>query len=245
GAAGALWALRTLPYTLPTPLPYAVFEEALAALCARSGEPARLLPPPPDGPLTLVQHREGAEYDRFHYGLSRLLICQDEAIAHMLLANRFHMEMKCAVLGLASGVPLPPVLRAMLMRSSEARILFLHDASVEGMALASSLRERLDIPDSLRFIAIGLRPSHAMRLHLFARRTPLPPSAEVAALSALSPGERAWLLGGWSAEVAAVSPAGLVLKLRRIVTEPLLPRRSLLTNLRRDRSTGFMTWPVP
>jgi hypothetical protein len=261
GVAGMLWALRTLPYTLPTPISYATFDAAFTAWCSRAGPPARLLPPPQ--PITLAQHQpEGgtgagteAEYDRFHYGLSRLLICQHEETAHMLLANRFHMEMKCAVLGLAEGVPVPPVLRTMLTRSSDtqARIFFLHDASIEGMALAASLRERLDIPDTLRVVDIGLRPTHAMRLHLFARRTLPTKRTEPAAfsspshsfLSSLSSGEGAWLQRGWSAEVAAVVPAELVLKLRRIVTGEALPPRSLLTDLRRDRSTGFMSWPAP
>lgn len=257
GVAGMLWALRTLPYTLPTPISYPAFDEALAAWCSRAGPPARLLPPPQ--PITLAQHQPegetGGEYDRFSYGLSRLLICQHEETAHMLLANRFHMEMKCAVLGLSEGVPLPPVLRTMLTRSSDThgRIFFLHDASIEGMALAASIRERLDIPNSLRVVDIGLRPTHAMRLHLFARHTLPTKRTEPAAfsspshsfLSSLSQGERAWLQRGWSAEVAAVVPAELVLKLRRIVTGEALPPRSLLTDLRRDRSTGFMTWPAP
>lgn len=240
GAVVWLWLAHALPYTNRVPLPYAAFQEVLTTHRLRRGEPPGLLPktpPPPPG----VQ--AGAdEPDLLDYGLEYVLICQSSAIAAMLLANMAHMTIRAAILPLEQATPLPEVLHALLARTPGARVCFLHDASLQGLHLAATLAPRLCLPATAHYVPIGLRPVHAMRLHLFA--LPLaPPNPHD--LPALPTGEQHWLRQGWQAEVAAVPPADLLLKLRRIVagtvpaTRPWYQRFSL----QHERQIGFMTWP--
>lgn len=234
--AGGLRGLRAWPYTRPVPLDYDTFREAVQRYRTRCGEPPGLLPD--EGGIPFAPG--GPEPDLLDYGVDQVLVCQRADIARMLLANMFHMEAKCAVVSLADG--LPPALRGMLARTPQARVLLLHDASAEGLALVTHLRERLEVPEQVDVAAVGLRPVHARRLHLFATRSGSPALHRQHWPAYLLPRERAWLERGWCAEVSAVQPARLLLKLRRIVTGNLPPAFRLY-NPRRDREIGFMTWP--
>jgi hypothetical protein len=233
---GALYLVRFIPYTRPLPLSSAAFAAALRAYRTRCGEPDGLLRPA--APLEL--HPPASEPDLLDYGLDRLLICQHEDLAHMLRANMFHMEVKCAVTALSD--PLPHPIAAMLARTPGASVFFLHDASVEGLLHAARLRAQLDIPDTIPLIAIGLRPMHAMRLHLFAERIPHTNACVHSLPLSLSTQEYGWLQRGWCAEVAAVHPVRLLLRLRRILTDTVPPAWKPF-DLRSDRNIGFMTWP--
>lgn len=236
GAAGPTLA-RLVPSTRPLPLTYVDFLDVLRTYCERCGEPPGLLPPAE--PLELTP--PGREPDLLDYGLDRLLVCQDADIARMLLANRLHMEAKCAVVALADGVP--PAIATMLERTPGARVSLLHDASCAGLRLAAALHEQFDLPETIQTAAIGLRPTHAQRLHLFAKHTPAAETSDDVLPSYLTPGERRWLRAGWSAEVAALHPVRLLVKTRRILTDNVVSRWQLY-NPRRDRTTGFMTWPT-
>jgi len=236
---GGLRLVRMAPFTLTPPLEYARFAELLQAYTDRWGTPPGLLTttePPQFRPV-------GDAPDLTDYGVPRLLICQNAEIAGMLLANLFHIETSCAVLNLAAATPLPDALRAMLLRTPTAGVYLLHDAGAEGVALANQVRAHLELPDTIALISIGLRPAHALRLHLFATRTPASMVAVHDWPAALTPHERTWLHAGWCAEVAAVKPARLLLALRRIVLD-LVPPPRRLPDWRRERAGGFMTWPT-
>jgi hypothetical protein len=234
--AGGLRLLRALPSTRDVPLPYADFLAAFASYRAQHGEPPGLLPPAQPLQLRPI----GSEPDLLDYGLDRVLVCQSNEIAQMLLANRFHIEVKAAVTGLSDG--LPPPIRAMLARTSGATVFLLHDASAAGLSLAATLRERLNIPEAVQINPVGLRPTHAQRLHLFARRRAAETPAFYTWPAYLTPSEYAWLYAGWCTEVAALPPMRLLLRLRRIITDTVPPPRRLYS-MRRDRSIGFLTWP--
>jgi hypothetical protein len=130
----------------------------------------------------------------------------------------------------------------MLERTAHATVFLLHDASAAGLNLAAHLREQLDIPDTVQIHPVGLRPIHVQRLHLFASRRPAQTPTFYAWPAYLTPDEYAWLYAGWCAEVAALPPARLLLRLRRILTDTVPPPRRLYS-IRRDRSIGFLTWP--
>lgn len=231
GLVAALHGLRRLPFTLRAPVSYEQFKAALQF----HSPPPGLLSPAAENPLSPV----GKEPDLFDYGLPRLLVCQSGPVARMLRANDFHLELSCAVLTLGEASPLSGAILAMLGRTPEARVFFLHDASPEGLALVPTLRHRLELPPDIRLTAMGLRPGHARRIHLFARRGVSPPS-DTHWPYYLRPEERAWLRAGWRAEVEALHPVRLLRSLRRIMLEAIPPGFSL----RREQEAGFMTWPA-
>lgn len=231
----ALALLHRLPFTRHPPLPYARFAAALATYRERHGAPPGLITATPAPLLPL----EGREPDLADYGLPRLLLCQDAAVAQMLRCNWFHLEASCPVLTIAEALPLRAMLAAMLERTAGARVYLLHDASLPGLALIDQLAE-LGLPANIRSTALGLRPIHAMRLHLFAATgPPVPGAAELAGLTAR---ERAWLQSGRHAEVQAIRPLRLLRALRRLLLDPPPPLRRW-PDLRRARAVGFMTWP--
>lgn len=226
---------RRLPFTLTPPLTEAAFDDALAAYCARHGNPRGFLPD--DAPPYLAL--DDREPDLYDYGLAYALVCQDAAIARMLRANFLHMDMSCAILALEEASPLPDALVAMLIRAPAPRILLLHDASPEGLRFAADAATLLDLPRGFRVRALGLTPMHALRRHLFAIRRS-EPSEHLPALPNLI--ERAWLRAGYRAEVAALRPVTLLRTLHRVV-RPAPRRESWFSSLRRWRTTGYMSWP--
>jgi hypothetical protein len=225
--------LRWAPFTLPAPLSLARFERRLHAWITRNSSPPGLLPAPLPAPAA-PQSRE-PDLDR--YAMPRVLICQSAAIAAMLQANAATMEYGCAVL--AAAAPLPAPIVAGLARAPAPRALLLHDASSAGLQLGAALAAHLPPHSVVR--PIGLRPSHAARMHLVARRSaesgskrPLPQD--------LTAAERRWLAGGWTTEVAAIPPFILLRVLRQAIAG-LAPELTFRERFRRWPEAGFMSWP--
>ncbi|MFJ5924887.1 hypothetical protein ACIQF6_20020 [Kitasatospora sp. NPDC092948] len=186
-------------------------------------------------------HRPGPEGDLYDYAFPRLLVCQDPAIAAMLLANRLHLEGACPILT-PERLPLDPRLLAALARADGAVVHVLHDASPAGLELFRRVREHAG--PRLRVRTMGLLPRHAAALHLAAAAGQ--PRCDAAELpSELPAAERAWLARGRVAELAAVRPARLLRTVLRTVrgggfappARPAAPTRA--------RDTGFLTWPTP
>ncbi len=224
---------ETPPRSFEPGIEYSAFREALAAFCAEAGWPAGLLRKSTPIPLTL----EGREPDVTHYGVARVLVCQGEEIAQMLLANGFHLELACAVLPLPHPGRLLEPLRGMVKRARRASVFALHDASLEGLRWASEGAERCRLPRGAQFRPVGLRPAQALRLQLAANRAAAPDAAGLP--TELAPAERAWFAEGWAAELAAVHPARLLRALRRIVLGSIpVPTPELAQS-----NAGFMTWP--
>ncbi len=235
----ALHLLRHIPLTLRPPISYNCFTEALHDYCAQHTPPPGLLPPP--APRSAPPRQ--VEPDLLDYGLSHLLVCQQAEVTHMLLANYAHIEWACPVLTLDEATPLPDGLQAMLNRGEKGRVYFLHNASPEGLALVSGLRQRLGVSPDIRITAMGLRPAQALRLHLFAGRHPQPAKLSSEWPAYLSTWEWAWLRAGWQAETQALHPVRLLRSLRRMMFGPPV-KRTRISSLRQDRNVGFMTWPA-
>lgn len=201
-----------------------------------------LLPPVPD--VATPSPERAGEPDLYDYGLPRLLVCQDRAIARMLLANHVHLEAACPVLA-ADALPLDARTAAALERAGGATVHVLHDASPRGIALRGAVRAALGPVPGVRVSSLGLVPRHAQAMRLPAGRGPVR-QAELAGLpGTLRPQEVAWLARGRFAEVAAVPPARLVRAVLRLTRGPRVPRASVWTGLRDLRTTGFLTWPDP
>lgn len=95
--------------------------------------------------------------DQLRLAGSRLLICQRDSIAAMLLANDLPVERGAAVLGdsqVAAG--LADLLREAVERGATT-VYLLHDATAAGTAW------RIDVAG--RVVALGLHPDQARALH--------------------------------------------------------------------------------
>lgn len=246
---------RRVRFTLPAPVGYARFAAALDHL----GPVPGLLPDPP----APTPRNDGDDVpDLYDYGLPRLLVCQDTAIAAMLLANELHMESACPVFPLRD-LPLDPRLTAALQRTGDATVYVLHDASAAGYAAVDDVRRWAG---DLRVQPLGLRPVHAAALHLTTgRREPAdadpreaadagprdpadagrrePAGAGLPSPAGLEPWEVRRLRAGRTVEVAAVNPARLLRTVHRLVRGQTRTRRRT-ARLRELQAAGFMTWPA-
>ncbi|WP_107097349.1 hypothetical protein [Streptomyces aureus] len=223
--------------------------ETVPGLLPPLPEPAR--PPRTRGPSGSPEMSESYgpsesyEPDLYDYGLPRLLMCQDRAIAGMLLANHVHLEAACPVFAAVDALPLDPRLPAALQRAECATVFVLHDASPAGLAFPALVRAGLGPLAGVRVVSLGLVPRHAAALRLPTGRGPAPGPTGLAALpAALRPREADWLADGRFAEVAAVPPDRLLRTVLRLTRGPRPPRDSLWSGLRGLRGTGFMTWPA-
>jgi hypothetical protein len=220
---------RRVRFTLPAPVGYDRF---LAALERHGPVPGLLADPAAREPTP----RDDVP-DLYDYGLPRLLVCQDAAIAGMLLANELHMESACPVFALPD-LPLDPRLTAALLRTGDAVVYVLHDAGPAGYAAVESVRRWAG---ELRVQPLGLRPVHAAALHLTAG--PREPRTALAAPAGLEPWEARRLRTGRTVEVAAVNPARLLRTVHRLVRGQTRTRRRT-ARLRQLQAAGFMTWPA-
>jgi hypothetical protein len=201
---------RRWSFTLATPL-----------RTAELGHVPGLLDSAPAGPQTVPD-------EVFDYGLPRLLLCQDDRIAHMLRANDLHLESACPVYSFAD-LPLDPRLRTAL-RHGGGTVYVLHDASALGL---ESVEVARDWAEDVPVNPLGLRPEHARLLHLPAL------SGGPRAASPI-PGEHRWFATGRIVEVAAVNPARLLRTVHRMVrglsrVRPRTPE---------PKTLGFLSWPV-
>lgn len=232
---GALALLRALPFTLPPPVSLERFAAALCQLQARGIALTGLLPPPAT-PLAPPASPELAVF-----GLPRLLVCTDAALAAMLRANGLPLELGCPVLSLAEASPLPAV-TAQMLAVAGGRVALLHEAGADELALAARLPALLALPAGVSWVALGLRPNHVLQMHLFA--LPAAPPAWAGQLPPeLSPRERRWLMAGRRAELAAIAPLRLMRALRRLLN-PAPPPPSRIEQLRRLPALGYMSWPA-
>jgi hypothetical protein len=110
----------------------------------------------------------------------------------------------------------------------------LHDLESRAEAAQAESSSREDRPDS----AANARATHVDPRER-AQSRPVP-RAQAAQLDSW---ERAWLNRGRFVEVEAVRPASLLRTVHRLVRE-VRPARTSLPELRRARTTGFMTWPA-
>jgi hypothetical protein len=157
------------------------------------------------------------------YSFDRLLVCQSDEIAQMLIANNFHFENNCAILGI-SGYPqrIFETAMQMLRRNPDLRVFALHDCSPEGIKLVYQLRTNPNwFPDeSIAIVDVGLSPRQilAAKSDLFVQRTvSSAQSAQTldrAIREKLATAELAWLDIGNYVELESFTPQKLLQVLR-------------------------------
>jgi hypothetical protein len=157
------------------------------------------------------------------YSFDRLVVCQSDEIAQMLIANNFHFENNCAVLGI-SGYPqrIFETAMQMLRRNPDLRVFALHDCSPEGITLVHRLRtdSRWFPDESIAIVDVGLSPRQilAAKSDLFIQRSVS--SAQAAQTldrvirEKLAAAELAWLDIGNYVELESFTPQKLLQVLR-------------------------------
>jgi hypothetical protein len=158
------------------------------------------------------------------YAFENLVVCDDDGIVDVLLANGFHVDNRCAVLSV-SGYPdhafeaLMPLLR----RHPPARVFAVHDADPEGCKLAARIA---DDPrwfagvEAVEVIDAGLRPADATPFRgLFLEGSVMSAAAENTSLE-----EREWL-SKFHLELEAVRPRALLGVLANVVRHGIEARQ--------------------
>ncbi len=144
------------------------------------------------------------------YGFEQLVVCDDDAIADVLLVNDFHAELKCPVLSY-SGYPshvYEPLIR-LLRERPPATVVVIHNADLDGCRLARSIAEDprwfagVELP---KVVDAGLRPGDAKR---FRGLFQVAASGFDATSPGVSPQEAKWL-GTYRLELAAARPRVLM-----------------------------------
>ncbi len=231
---GTLAFFRTIPHTLSPPISWKEFKDLLSVYL-QNNEIHELLEIEKD-----VEFLNEFPSDLMFYGLPKTLICESDEIAQMLRANEFHLETPCAVLSLREATPLNDAFQKMLSRAEEPKVFFLHDASLRAFSLIPNLRQTLELKEEILLRSIGLRPVHARRLHLFARKTQNKSQAiNLNDFAYLTNSEKRWLERGFTTEVSAISPARLQRVLRRIILGLEIPASNWQIALP-PKNLGFM-----
>lgn len=151
------------------------------------------------------------------YSFDRAVICDRPETVDLLLANQFHFENNCAVLGI-DGYPEHAfeTVRKMLRNNPRLVVLALHDASVEGCKLAHRLRtDPAWFKDGAKVIDVGLRPVHRKSFPGLEDR--VEHRREVREGEGITAAEAAWLSHSALA-LAVVLPEQIIKRLFRSMT---------------------------
>jgi len=177
--------------------------------------PTRLLPPP-SIPASLAP---AVADDVTAYSFDRVLVCESEAIAQLLIANNVHFEHNCAVLSI-SGYPqaIFATTMAMLRRNPDLQVIALHNCSPSGVALINELRTSPDwyLDSGQVIFDLGMLPRQvaAARGHAyiqisdkFARDARSMPQKVRQSLTAT---ELKWLEAGYFVDLESFAPQKLM-----------------------------------
>jgi hypothetical protein len=160
------------------------------------------------------------------YSFDRLVVCQSDEVAQMLIANNFHFENNCAILSI-SGYPqrIFDTTMQMLRRNPELRVFAFHDCSPEGIKLAQELRTnpRWFPDETIVIVDIGLSPRQilAAKRDMFIQSSKNSAQASRSLPSSLrenlSKVELEWLDRGNFVELESFTPQQLIQVLNRSI----------------------------
>lgn len=197
--------------------PRSRFEPLFARWTIAHGRPTKLIVrrplPPPDAQRAL-------DPDIASYSFDRAVICDRARTVDVLLANQFHFENNCAVLGIG-GYPQATfaLVRAMLKQNPRLKVYVLHDASPAGCATAARVAKDGEwFEGRVRVVDVGLSPRQAMAMPK-ALWTQGPTTTLRLDDRAYTDRERRWLEAGWSVELAVIRPEQIVKRLFRAIAE--------------------------
>ncbi|BBD70184.1 hypothetical protein NIES4072_65500 [Nostoc commune NIES-4072] len=179
----------------------------------------KILPPPQEESIPITINP-----DVTAYSFDRLVVCDNAAVAQMLIANNFHFENNCAILSI-TGYPqnIFDTTMQMLRRNPDLKVYALHDCSAKGMNLLNQLRTSPKwFKDSdITIIDVGLLPRQILAASRSMFIQASPESTEAAfrlspeIRQSLSAEELAWLESGNFVELESFSPQKLIQILNR------------------------------
>ena len=173
----------------------------------------KILPPPNEETTSVAVSPDIASYS-----FDRVVVCDNNSIAQMLIANNFHFENNCAVLSI-TGYPqnIFNTVMQMLRLNPNLKVYALHDASPEGVSLLHRLGSSPNwfANSNVPIYDLGLFPRH-----VFASKSMLvrqsPEFAETArqlpypVRQSLSKDELEWLKMGNYVELEFFTPQKLL-----------------------------------
>jgi hypothetical protein len=188
------------------------FASLLGRWIAVNGSPPGRLAP---GAFAEDVRSEARAPDAGEYAFERLVLCDDDEIADVLLANGFHADHKCAVLSV-NGYPTWAfeLLIPRLRESPPTTVLVLHDADPAGCCLAAEVKADprwFGVATGVNVVDAGLRPVDATRF----RGVYLPGSPIEVLTESASVAEAQWL-SKYRLELKAVRPRALLAVLAEI-----------------------------
>lgn len=153
------------------------------------------------------------------YSFDRLVVCDRDEIANMLIANNFHFENNCAVLSI-NRYPqnIFNTILEMLDRNPDLKVFALHNCDPKGMEIVSELRTNPDwfANRNIVIIDVGLLPRQIMAStkNMFVQNSKtLASQAQSLAphiRQKLSPEELKWLDAGNFVELESFTPKKLI-----------------------------------
>ncbi len=191
---------------------------------ARSNGTIVKLLPVPETALASTVDRSVPNSDVTDYSFDRLVVCNSDEIAQMLIANNFHFENNCAILSI-NGYPASvfDTVLQMLRRNPGLMVYAFHDASPEGVKLVHKLRTSPTWfqESSATIIDLGLLPRQVLAnsRNLFIHRTNSSGAAatrlKIEIRQNLTAAELAWLEAGNYVEIESFTPQQLIQILNR------------------------------
>jgi hypothetical protein len=197
-------------------LPRDNFDALLRRYLDAHGRPKTLIEPKQWHAPAKLSPIAGAE-EMLAYSFDRAVICDRADTVDLLIANQFHFENNCAVLGIEGYPPHAfETVRAMLKNNPRLVVLALHDATVEGCTLAYRLRnDRAWFRDGPKVIDLGLRPRH--RKQFAHQEDKLEQRREVPGALGISADEARWLAHSTLA-LAVVTPEQVIKRVFQAIT---------------------------
>lgn len=186
--------------------------------------PEKLLPALPA--IAPAPTTESLPDDVTDYSFDRLVVCDQDLIAQLLIANNFHFEYNCAILSI-SGYPqnIFDTTMQMLRRNPDLRVYALHDCSPLGVSLVHQLRTDPNwFPNDTAIVEVGLLPRQILATKtdmMIQTSSGFAKAAEnlpIAVQQSLSEAELSWLKAGYFVELESFTPQRLIQILNRAIT---------------------------
>lgn len=195
-----------------------------------NGPMTKMLPPP-----TLNLPAAQVNPDVTVYSFDRVVVCDSASVAQFLIANNFHFENNCAVLGVG-GYPQAvfDTVMEMLRRNPELKVYALHDASPSGVALAHRLRTDpawFKENTGVTIYDLGLLPRQTFARTVFVQESEKSKQMFAkftadAVRSGLQPEEVKWFAEGKYVELESVPPQVLLRMVTLGIAKSRDPRSS-------------------